>query len=276
MKLVSCLNARMTFAWQTPLLLLGFGIFSSTSFAQVQSVTMPGYLADYHYQVANVTQDEAQAAMKSERTDFQRDSVCADRAELWTYVMQDKFNISPGKVFIHFTDEGLPKEDKQWAYHVAPYVIVDGEEMVLDSGFSVFKGRPVKLTEWMKYFGKSDACKVLDPTHNKADLALEQNNLPFDQDESGNPLTPLNYTDGAARQYPATDGAICYVRKVSPVYRYPKDVYAADLALSGQHVYDKFLMKTFDKDEVSFSCNGVISRWRAKAIAGECSKYLGF
>ncbi len=172
-----------------------------------QADPTPGYLSDYQYQVATVsTLEEAQSIMDLEVTETRLKSICANRAEVWTYMMNRKRGIQVGKVFIHFTQLGEADESKEWAYHVAPYIIVNGEEMVLDNGFGHFEGKPAAMKDWEKYFGKSENCVVLDPTHNPEHLALEQNNLPNDW------VTPLTYKSGAARQYPTTFG-ICYIRK---------------------------------------------------------------
>lgn len=232
----------------TTLITGAFLSLTPMALGQTSTTHPPGYLSDYRYQVVNLSSmDEAQELMNLETKDTRQKSVCANRAELWTYNMNHTDAVQVGKVFIHFTEYGEADQNKEWSYHVAPYVMVNGEEMVLDAGFGQFHGNPVAIKDWEKYFGKSENCVVLDPTHNPTHLALEQNDMPSDG------VTPLTYTKGGARQYPATLG-ICYVRKVPMYYAYPKDVYAADLALAGNSNYSEFIKTGFDQDEVLFAC----------------------
>jgi hypothetical protein len=245
-----------------------FGLLSFSSASFAQSAPAAGYLSDYQYQVANVTADQAQSLMDNEFRNTQNASICANRANLWSFIMNKDESIEVGKVFIHFTAAGEANENKQWSYHVAPYVIVNGVETVLDGGFDVFKHQPVALSDWTNYFGKSPNCVVLDPTHNPAHLALEQNDLPNDQ------VTPLTYKKGGARQYPTPEGTTCYIRKVPMYYTFPIDVYGADLALSGQTEYSKYLRTSFDKDDVLDSCKQAIGFFQN--LSTNCSKYLGF
>jgi hypothetical protein len=243
---------------------LGFSLLSAGSFAQAAST---GYIADYSYQVASVSSSQAQSLIDGETRDTSSNSICANRADIWTYIMRKNSAVQTGKVFIHFTKDGQADENKQWAYHVAPFVIVNGEEMVLDSAFDVFHGKPVKLSEWTKYFGKSANCVELDPLHNPAHMKLEQNNLPNDR------VNPITYTRGGARQYPSTEG-ICYIRKVPMYYSYPIQVYGADLALSGQGQYSSFVRNDFDKDEILSACRQALTF--GSRLSESCASRLGF
>jgi len=245
---------------------LALGLFGLSSFAHAQ-VPASGFLADYQYQVANLPSVEAaQALMNTETRDTASNSVCANRADVWTYMMHKGQNVQVGKVFIHFTKLGQANENKQWAYHVAPYVVVDGQEMVLDNGFDQFHHAPALLSDWTNYFGKSSNCVVLDPTHNPEHLKLEKNDLPNDS------VDPLTYTRGSARQYPTIEG-ICYIRKVPMYYVYPIDVYGADLTLSGQTQFSKYLIHDFDQDDVLAACRQALTL--GARIAKSCSNYLG-
>ena len=233
----------------------------------VHADSAPGYLPDYQYQVANVSNfAEAQTLFDSETKDTRKNSICSNRADIWSYIMQRDHSVNVGKVFIHFTKEGQADENKQWAYHVAPYVLIKGVEYVLDSAFGVFDGQPVRLTDWTNYFGKSSKCVVLDPTHNPNHLNLEKNNLPNDR------VTPLTYVKGGARQYPPTEG-ICYIRKVPMYYVYPLEVYGADLYLTGHSEYSKFFRTDFDKEELLGACQQAMTLFAR--VSKSCKNYLG-
>jgi hypothetical protein len=260
-----CVSMKTQLSIIYSLVALSFLSLSPCAHAQ-GALPLPGYLSDYQYQVANVSSDEAQALMQTETKQTSDGSICANRADVWSFIMNKQAGTQVGKVFIHFTAEGEANENKQWAYHVAPYILIDGEEYVLDGGFDVFHHQPVKLADWMQYFGK-DNCAVLDPVHNPGDLALEQNDLPNDS------VTPLTYTKGGARQYPSENGHKCYIRKAPMYYVYPIDVYAADLALAGQNEYSSYLLSAFDQGDALQACNQALDGFYR--MSHSCKSYLG-
>ncbi len=239
----------------------------ATTVATPASTPVPGFLPEFQYQVTQFdNMAQAQAAMDIETTDTRQKSICGNRAQIWTYMMRKQANVQAGKVFIHFTKLGTADENKQWDYHVAPYVIVNGKEMVLDHSFDVFKGHPTPLSTWTKYFGKSEKCVVLDPIHNPTHLKYEHNNLSSDKE------TPLTFSGKGARQYPTTEG-ICYIRKVPMYYFNPMEVYAVDLYLAGDATYARYLKNDFDQSEVLQACRQAMSiQFR---LNQSCNNYLG-
>ena len=227
----------------------------------------PGFQKDFNYQVTELkSMGEAQALENLMTTDTRQKSICANRAHLWANDLARMRNIQTGKVFIHFTAKGEASENGDWAYHVAPYVIVKGEEVVLDPGFGVFHGKPVKLTEWTKYFGKSEKCIVLDPMDNPAHLALEKNDVGSDD------VNPLSNRFGTARQYPSTEG-ICYIRKTPMYYQFPVAVYGVDLLHSGKAEYASYNLQSFDQDSVLMACQQATTL--SFKMKHDCSSYLG-
>ncbi len=267
---LNCTLASLT------LLFGGFagGLWLSTAHAQPNAQTVDsglqpaGFQSDFNYQVTNLgSLQEAQQLMDMESKETTSKSICANRAEVWSFDIARKANVQLGKVFIHFTALGEADENGEWAYHVAPYVLVNGKEYVLDSGFGVFNRQPTPIETWEKYFGKSEQCVVLDPRHNASHLDLEKNNMPSDW------ITPLTYKSGACRQYPTTEG-ICYIRKVPMYYTYPINVYAADLYYSGKPEYEKFIETGFKKDDVIDSCKQAMTF--GFKLEHSCKNYLGF
>ncbi len=237
------------------------------SLISTANASEPGFLEDFNYQVTQLKSvAQAQALENSLTVETRLTSICANRAHYWSYELAKFKNIQTGKVFIHFTKEGQAEENKEWAYHVAPYVIVNGEEMVLDPVFAQFRKRPVKLSDWTNHFGKSKSCVVLDPDHNPEHLKLELNNLGDDY------KTPLDAKTGNARQYPSTEG-ICYIRKVPMYYQWPSEVYGADLFRAGNMQYSKFNYQSFDLDGVLQACRQAI-KWKVQ-LQNSCSDYLG-
>ena len=77
---------------------------------------------------------------------------CYRRAHILSYEMEQK-NIISGKVFF-FKGEKL-EMPKNWYYHVAPYVLHEGSEVVLDKG--LFEGATY-LSDWLTAFGDGNKC----------------------------------------------------------------------------------------------------------------------
>ena len=239
-------------------------IFTMISTANAQDI---GYLKDFNYQVQQLSSmRDAQILENFLTKETRNTSICANRAHYWAYELAKFKNVQTGKVFIHFTAEGEANENKDWAFHVAPYVIVNGEEVVLDPAFAVFNNAPVKMADWTNYFGKSKKCVVLDPLHNPAHLKLEMNNVGSDSN------TPLDAKTGYARQYPSTEG-ICYIRKVPMYYQWPAQVYGTDLMRTGNTRYSDFNFQSFDQQSVLQACRQAV-RWDVQ-LSVSCSKYLG-
>lgn len=80
-------------------------------------------------------------------------SQCFKRAHIWAYDMWSKMGLSTQKVFIFYTQRYIQLEDFEWWFHVAPLVVVKGEDYVLDG---TFMKEPVTLKAWQDYFIKSD------------------------------------------------------------------------------------------------------------------------
>ena len=227
----------------------------------------PGFLKDFNYQVTQLkTMGQAQALENAMSTDTRLYSICANRAHFWANDLARKKNVQVGKVFIHFTAAGEADEDVSWAYHVAPYVIVNGKEMVLDPVFAAFNKKPVELSEWTNHFGKSPNCVELDPLNNPDHLKLEQNNVGFDN------VTPLSPKTGNARQYPSTEG-YCYIRKVPMYYQYPSEIYGADLFKSGKPEFSVFDYQDFQENSVLNACQQAMNvKFK---MEHSCFDYLG-
>lgn len=88
-------------------------------------------------------------------------SQCFKRAHIWAFDMWSKLGLSSQKIFIFYTERFTLLEDFQWWFHVAPMVVANGAEYVLDS---TFFDKPVTLNEWQHYFIKSDniTCPVIE------------------------------------------------------------------------------------------------------------------
>ena len=242
-------------------------LLATLSIVSAAFAGQPGFLKDFNYQVVQLKSiEQAEFLENSLTTQTRTTSICANRAHYWSYELSKFQHVQTGKVFIFFTAKGEANENGDWAYHVAPYVVVDGEEVVLDPAFSVFNGKPVAMDDWTQYFGKSSQCIVLDPAHNPEHLKLEINNVGSDD------KTPLSENTGNARQYPSTEGT-CYIRKVPMYYQWPSEVYGVDLYRAGNLDFKKFNYQGFDGQNVLSACKQAV-RWDIQ-LGHSCSDYLG-
>ena len=62
-------------------------------------------------------------------------SECYDRAHFWSYQMFKEFGIKSTKVFVFFTNKYKREIFGQWWFHVAPGVIFQNEEYIMDPEF---------------------------------------------------------------------------------------------------------------------------------------------
>jgi hypothetical protein len=88
-------------------------------------------------------------------------SQCFKRAHMWAYDMWSKLGIYSQKIFIFYTKRYSILEDFDWWFHVAPLVVADGKEYVLDG---TFMETPILLNDWKNHFIKSDSitCPVMN------------------------------------------------------------------------------------------------------------------
>jgi len=100
----------------------------------------------------------AQALWQSLDGRTKHNSQCYNRAHGWAYDMFSRRGIKSGKAFIFFTSKYIRQHDYEWWFHVAPYVMVQTENMslehVLDRKFS--RG-PRNLRAWTNIFMYNDA-----------------------------------------------------------------------------------------------------------------------
>lgn len=126
---------------------------------------------------------------------LRRGSQCFHRAYAWAYDLWRYEGVPTHKVFLFFTPKYLRQYGYKWWFHVSPYVIVDGDEVVLDATFT---SGPMKMQEWTNVFlGPDPYC----PT-----------------------VTDYRGWDEHHRD------KFCYLRKVPMHYYHPDRIEAADRA----------------------------------------------
>jgi hypothetical protein len=131
----------------------------STHFA-IADVAIP----DYEWSVT----DFAERNLSKEKVFSEMDrkfikvgnSICANRALMWSHDFKTKYGVDGAKVFLFYTPKTGGAGDKRWWYHVAPVIAENKELFVMDAGFSFIKG-PLLLNKWLDTFSKGANCKEI-------------------------------------------------------------------------------------------------------------------
>ncbi len=137
---------------------------------------------------------------------------CTQRAQLWTYDLEQTKQIKAEKVFVFYTHafkrdyRKAHGEDFQWWFHVAPYLLAknsngETEERVLDKEFS---DRSLTMKEWTDLFIESK------------EKCIE--NVPYANFEGDVSATGASYNKNAH----------CYIVRAPMYDMYPADVDARE------------------------------------------------
>lgn len=136
-------------------------------------------------------------------------SQCYQRAHYWARQMYFAGNVNSMKVFLFFTRKFVREHRFKWWFHVAPFVYVQGQEVVLDPEFV---DDPKSMQAWTDFF-MMDRKFVKPPLYS-------------------NPVCPevASFPDYENNQ----ESQLCYVLKLPMYYYQPLD--AERLALEGKRV----------------------------------------
>ncbi len=86
-------------------------------------------------------------------------SQCFQRAHAWSYQMWREHGIKSNKVFVFFSDNYIANWNYDWWFHVAPYVVHSGKEVVLDKTFT---DSPLSMKDWKDIFVYShESCPTI-------------------------------------------------------------------------------------------------------------------
>lgn len=90
---------------------------------------------------------------RSQRTDVKEKSQCYNRAHVWSWEMRRYSEngrvVQPGKMWMYFTKKYIRAYRFKWWFHIAPYVQLNGEEVVMDKKF--LRG-PISTRGWTDFF----------------------------------------------------------------------------------------------------------------------------
>lgn len=244
-------------------LLLLAGVFSSSLLASPG----PGHLKDFDYQLtdfaqAGINKELVFSRLERKMIDLEK-SICANRAHLWAYDIFRTTGAKTGKIFIFFGKSIWQGDKKGWMYHVAPYIIENGSEYVMEASYSDIE-KPLTVEEWAENetYGRVKGNECLEITAADTDLTeyfYERRTLP-EQREGNLP------------------GARCYIKKVPGYYWFPASIAAHELGRDGKGKKVEFNPTSFDKEEVLSACVEAASSKLGRLFGGgkdKCKKHLG-
>lgn len=217
-----------------------------------------GYLKDFDYQLTDIAtkgliKETLFARTETSFMDLEK-SICANRAHVWGYDLTRFNRINTGKIFFFFGESIWTKEDKHgYMYHVAPYIIENGIEYVMESSYPSEMKAPVTVEEWME-----------SETYNRirASDCLEITAADTDLTEYFYARAYLPEKRGAGKQ-----GARCYFRKVPGHYWFPTSIALHDLKKDGDGRKVEFDPKAFDVDDVLEAC--------VETASGKIGRFFG-
>lgn len=97
--------------------------------------------------------ERAQRIFKNLNDGDKSRSQCFKRAHIWSWDMWTNHGITSQKIYMFYTRRYIQLEDFDWWFHVAPMVVADGVELVMDKTFTK---EPTTVPEWKKKFMKSE------------------------------------------------------------------------------------------------------------------------
>ncbi len=100
-----------------------------------------------------------------------KDSQCFNRAMVWSYEWWRGHSLRSQKLLIYFTRTYIRRYNFEWWFHIAPYVHVMDNGMVVERVLDVKYGRgPIEFRRWTNLFMRNDAeCRVITKFSDYAD-----------------------------------------------------------------------------------------------------------
>ncbi len=130
---------------------LAFLMFVSTAYAQ--ELQVPFYDGVFVADLAQQGHSKLKIFNKmQERLINQSNSICANRAHMWSYDFMRFFQVDSAKVFIFYTPKTSRAGGDNWWYHVAPVVNEKGIFYAMDRSFF---DSPVTVNTWLESFNGS-------------------------------------------------------------------------------------------------------------------------
>lgn len=235
-------------------------------FISFSAMANPGYISDFDYQLTDIAQKGLKKEVLFSRMERGilnlEDAICANKAHVWGYDFSRFYGINTGKIFVFF-GSSLWKEDKKgWMYHVAPYIIENGEEWVMDANYGdVIK--PLNIDDW-----------VANETYNRVRGSECEEIFAQDTDLTNYFYERFNLPENRG---PGKKSARCYIRKVPGYYWFPTSIAYHDLKKDEDGDKIDYNPKGFDFDDVMSACEEAVSSKLGRFFGGnkgKCKKYF--
>jgi hypothetical protein len=175
-------------------------------------------------------------------------NVCHNRAHMWAYQMHRLKNVNSGKVLIIYgkgENAAYGAAGYRWWFHIAPYVISEGQEIVMEKMFKL--NAPTPMKDWLSHMTGGRECKVLDGT--------------------GSETVVYEYMRKSTSVPIAEGGYPCYIRKMPMGYLGPQSAYNHDIK---KYVYPNELTDGLVMSSCLNSFAGKRKMFRKKL----CQKFL--
>jgi hypothetical protein len=241
--------------------------FLATIVLSSSQVLASGYIPDYDYQVTDIahkglTKEQLFSTMDQKMMSM-KNSICANRAHVWAYDFSRKYNVKSGKIFIFFGKSIWTKEDKKgWMYHVAPYIVENGQEWIMEAGYPSEVKKPLQLKEWVENetYGRISGDDCLEISDDDTDLTpYFYNRQTLPEVRNGKP------------------GARCYIKKVPGYYWFPMNIAQHELGRDENGKPMSYDPKNYSIDDVLNACIEASSTSVGRIFGGgkgKCKKYL--
>ena len=166
--------------------LLWGGLAFSYPISPMMTLDRAGNIVEY--MPTEISTSKMERIFSRMRKEDKSNSICGDRAQVWATDLKQQYGIESKKIWIHYTEvfnhvvnnsgkhppttlrrwgflRRVAKKDIEWWYHVAPVVVADGQDYVLDRKFT---DRPYTIDEWEERFG-GNAERFLNVRSNRSE-----------------------------------------------------------------------------------------------------------
>ena len=215
-----------------------------------------GYIKDFDYQLTDISSlglNKETLFDRMERSMLNLEkSICANRAHLWGWDLSRGGQVNTGKIFIFFGKSIWDKDSHGYMYHVAPYILENGSEFVMEATYNDIK-KPLTVHEWIENetYNRVKGSDCVEISAEDTDLTAyfyDRKTLPEKR--------------GAGKI-----SAPCYIRKVPGHYWFPASIAFHDLKKNALGMKVDYNPKAFDKDDVYQAC--------IEAVAPKMGRFLG-
>lgn len=238
------------------------------SISSTLSAFASGYIKDFDYQLTDIASKGLRKEVLFDRMergmlDLEK-SICANRAHLWGFDLFRNYHINTGKIFIFFGSSIWKKEDKHgYMYHVAPYIVENGNEYVMEASYPSEVSRPLTVEEWIENetYNRVKGSECVEITSADTDLTeyfYERHTLP-------------------ERREMGKTGARCYIRKVPGYYWFPASIAYHDLKKNEKGEKVEFNPSRFEIEDVLEACIEAASTKIGRFFGGgraKCKSHL--